>query len=80
MAGHSGTVPGAIPAEDMAAALELLRAALDAPPGDGGQPASGADGDGDNEPPVPLRRRAYPLLELMEKAVAEQCGMLWDQP
>lgn len=79
LAGHSGTVPGAIPAEDMAAALASLRAALDrlagAEPGE-----AGSDADADAEPAVPLARRAYPMVELMDRAVAEGCGLHWDQP
>ena len=74
MAGHSATVPGAIPAEDVAGAASRLRAALERKPEEG-EPDSEAEGD--EEPAVPLGRRAFPLLELMDRAVAEACGIRW---
>ena len=82
MTGHSGTVPSAIPAEDMAQAVKRLRDALDhVAPEDSEDDAGDNSGTagGDNDPPVPLRRRAFPLLDLMDRAVAEGCGMHWDK-
>ena len=80
MAGHSGTVPSAIPADGVAQALSRLRGALERLPPD---PADGnnseAEGDA-GEAPVSLARRAYPLLDLLEKAVAEEGGIRWDEP
>lgn len=81
MAGHSGTVPGAIPAEEVPAALERLERALEARAPEEPDAAPG-DGDGDDderEPPVSLRQRAYPLLELLRDARREQCGIMWEQ-
>ena len=79
LCGHSATVPGAIPAEDVADALQRLRSALAAVPEEPQGQADG-DADGEKEPPVPLRRRAFPLLELLGKAVDEGCGVQWDEP
>ena len=59
IAGHSGTVPGAIPADEIPAALARLEAAMAGQPG----PQPEAEGeDKDKEPPVSLRMRAVPLL------------------
>ena len=82
MSGHSGTVPGAIPADEIGVALGRLDAAL------AGQPhavdeesGGGTSGDGgDREPPVSLRQRAFPLLELLRNAEREECGVMWEQP
>jgi len=77
MAGHSGTVPGAIPADEVAQALARLEAAL------AGQPREavpeGADGEEDKEPPVSLQQRAFPMLELLRDALRDQCGIMWDK-
>ena len=77
MAGHSASVPGAIPAQEIATALAALESALakvDEPPADAG------DGqDPEREPPVTLSRRAWPLLELLRNAMREECGVMWDR-
>lgn len=76
--GHSETVPGAILAEDVPAALERLKAALanikatPAPKGSG----KSVDEDGD-EPPVSLAHRALPLVELLTAAARQKCDVMW---
>jgi hypothetical protein len=75
MMGHSGTVPSAIRPEDIPAALARLRGALNAEPGQPAKPARSGEGDG--EPPVSLGRRAFPLIELLERAVREECEVMW---
>ena len=76
--GHSGTVPGAIKAEDVPAALERLRDGLSAH-GAEPQPApSLTDEEERQEPPVNLSTRAYPLVQLLEAAAADQCDVMWD--
>lgn len=76
--GQSGNVPGALRAEDVAPALERLRAALDraeaAPPG---VTPSGDDGN-DDEQHVPLDKRAYPLIELLAAASERDCHVMWE--
>ncbi|MHB1247478.1 MAG: DUF1840 domain-containing protein [Sulfuriferula sp.] len=73
--GHSATVPGAILAADVPAALQKLLAgvATSAPQSD----LAGAD-NGD-EPEVSLSHRALPLVKLLEAAVAAKADVMWDQ-
>ena len=82
--GHSGTVPSAIKAEDVPAALARLEAALaqrkaadatdaaDAPKDDRGRV------DYDAPRKVTLTQRAVPLLELLRAAVANKADVMWD--
>lgn len=81
--GHSGTVPGAILAADLPAALTSLRKALEeqalVPP----PPApTTTDGDEDEErerePPVSMRMRALPLIDMIETAIARGSDLMWD--
>lgn len=78
--GHSGTIPGAIAADDVPAALERLREALAV---QGAEPASGAEGEaeeaGEREPPVTLAKRAYPLIEMLKAAAANNSYVMWDR-
>jgi Domain of unknown function (DUF1840) len=75
--GHSGTVPSAIDAADVPAALERLQGAVavqknvesDAPPT--------ARDEHDAEPAVKLSHRALPLLELLRAAAAKKVGVSW---
>jgi len=82
--GHSGTVPGAILAPELPAALAQLRRALDElaaqpPP----SPPTRAEGDDDEErerePPVSLRMRAVPLIDMIETAIARGSDLMWDR-
>ena len=73
--GHSGTVPGAIKADDVPAALARLRAGIEEhgdevtspPPRD----------DEDRQPTVHLAQRAQPLIELLESAVSNEDDVMW---
>lgn len=74
MTGHSGDVPGAILAADTAGALERLKTALK------GEPASPPEDDEDGpkkEPVVTLRQRAWPLIDLLERAAKKGCDVMW---
>lgn len=72
MMGHSATVPGAIRAEDVPAALNRLTAALDA---EKSAPApAGKDGE---EPAVSLAHRALPLIELLSAAAKKKSYVTW---
>jgi hypothetical protein len=80
MMGHSGTVPSAIRAEDVPAALERLKHSL------GGEKTSGdaqagteAAGRGENEQNVSLRDRALPLIELLTAAARKHRDVMWDK-
>ena len=79
--GHSGTVPGAILAADLPAALASLRqtlatqaAAPPVPAGDGED-----EEQQEREPPVSLRMRAVPLLEMIETAIARDSDLMWER-
>ena len=75
MMGHSGTVPGALLAEDVQAALERLEAAVEADeplP----EPEETSEGE-DDEPPVSLQHRALPLIDLLKAAVKANCNVMW---
>lgn len=78
--GHSGTVPGALAADEVAGALERLRQAVaaepDAPTDE--EPAPPPDADGNREPPITLHQRAYPLMQLLETAAARGDNVRWD--
>ena len=77
MMGHSGTVPGAIRAADLKTARERLQSAV----ASAGSAPSGAeqDEDDDGKPPVTLKQRAHPLLDLLDRAAKEDCDVLWDK-
>jgi hypothetical protein len=78
MMGHSGTVPSALLAEDVPAALERLQAAVAAAGGEA-SPAPGESTEAEDEdPPVSLRHRALPLIELLQTAAKEECNVMWD--
>lgn len=76
MMGHSGTVPSAILADDIPAALERLKAAV-AEEKSSGVPED-ARGDDDGEPRISLAKRALPLIELLEAAARKHCDVMWE--
>lgn len=75
MMGHTPNVPGAILADDIPAALTRLRAALAL--SDTETDNTSAPND-EEEPPIPLARRALPLVALLESARAAQQNVMWD--
>jgi len=82
MMGHSGTVPSAILAKDVPAALARLKQAISAHKGvKPAAPPAKKEDDADEpvEPPVDLSHRALPLIELLEAAVAVQADVMWDK-
>ena len=76
MMGQSGGLPGALLAADIPAALEKLRRGVAAAPA---AAPGGSTNDGDEEPKVSLRQRAWPLIELLERCVSMKCDLLWDE-
>lgn len=85
MMGHSGTVPGALVAEELPDALKRLKQAIaenkttvaakpQKQPQDDNEPDEDA-----KEPPVQLAHRALPLIELLEASLAARCDVMWDQ-
>lgn len=80
MMGHSGTVPSALLAADIPAALARLEQGLAALPEDDGSSGTRLDaGDADAEPPVGLRLRAFPLIQLLSAAARQGCDVMWEE-
>lgn len=73
MIGHSPTVPGALLAADVPAALGRLTAAIeaakDSPPV--------ADEETQDEPAVSLAHRALPLIRLLAAAANSNSRVMW---
>lgn len=79
MMGHSGTVPGAIAAEDVPAALDCLKQAIAAAQTEeqATDLPKNIQSDNSNPPTVNLKHRALPLVELLTAAVKENCYVMW---
>ncbi|MCW8880856.1 MAG: DUF1840 domain-containing protein [Sedimenticola sp.] len=77
MMGHSGTVPSALLADEVPAALAHLEAAIEAEK-QSSQATEVAAVDDDDEPAVSLTHRALPLLELLKAAAKDKCNVMWD--
>ncbi|PKM43855.1 MAG: DUF1840 domain-containing protein [Gammaproteobacteria bacterium HGW-Gammaproteobacteria-1] len=79
MMGHSGTVPGALPAEDIPAARVHLQKALAAQQAAAAEtPQDGVEDDEEQEEAPPLSLRALPLLELLDASARAGCDVMWD--
>ena len=72
MMGHSGTVPSAILAADVPAALSRLTAGIEAVKAE-----PSVDEEDEDEPQVSLSHRALPLIDLLTAAVKEGCDVMW---
>ena len=72
MMGHSGSVPGAILAEDVPMALSRLTAALDA-----GTASPSAEDEDPDEPVVSIAHRGLPLINLLTAAAKADCNVMW---
>ncbi len=83
--GHSGTVPSALLAEDVPAALERLKAAIAAQKAtvedesDSVQDDENDDDKDSDERTVNLAHRALPLIELLEASATAKCNVMWDK-
>lgn len=76
MMGHSGTIPSAILAEDVPAALNRLTAAINSE--NASLLIDEDKGEEDaNEPVVSLANRALPLINLLTAAANEGCDVMW---
>lgn len=76
--GHSGVIPGAIRAEDLPKALAMLKTSVKAEmaieePNDSLQVSE------DSENFVSIDKRAMPLIELLEAAIARNEDVMWDE-
>ena len=72
MMGHSGTVPGAILAADIPAALSRITAGLDKT-----RTETSADDLEEDEPRVSLSNRALPVVGLLTAAAQQNCDVMW---
>ena len=72
--GQSGSVPGAILAADIPAAVEKLKRGV---AGGDAQPAGKAGDDGEGD--VSLKNRAHPLIELLERAAKNGDDVVWEE-
>lgn len=81
MMGHSGTVPGALRAAEIPAAIAKLQQALvvAGPEEKNKQSAQPQATDPDAPPSVGLGLRAYPLIQLLSAAVQQDCDVLWGE-
>lgn len=77
MMGQSGAVPGAILAADIPGAVGKLRQALTGPSAAAPQKQDRED-DSDAEPKIGLGQRAFPLLELLERAAKQGSDVIWE--
>lgn len=78
MMGHSETVPGAILAADVPAALDRLKQAIAAAKEEPVQRKStDAQDEDSDERPVSLANRALPLIGLLEAAARENADVMW---
>jgi hypothetical protein len=74
MMGQSGAVPGAILSQDIPSALQRLRQAIGQNPGAGTQTQTD-----DEEPQVNISQRAFPLIELLERAAKSGADVIWEE-
>jgi hypothetical protein len=77
MMGQSGAVPGAILAQDIPGALQRLRQGVGAAPS--ATATGAAKNDDDREPTVQLSQRAFPLIELLERASKAGADVIWEE-
>jgi hypothetical protein len=76
MMGHSGTVPSALLARDVPAALARLKQQLASRATE--EDASMRSGDDDDEEePVGLALRAHPLIEMLSAAAEQEADVMW---
>jgi hypothetical protein len=73
--GHSGSIPGAIRADDLPLALTSLKAAIQSEMVviDEDEDASARESDDF----VSIDKRALPLIELLEAAIAQNDDVMW---
>ena len=80
MAGHSGTVPSALLAGDIPAALARLKRELAAAaPDEAGKQDVRPGADDADAPPVGLQLRAYALIQMLSAAGEQGCDVMWNE-
>lgn len=76
--GHSGTVPDALLANEVPAALDHLRKSVASHQGVVAEPLASIQ-DEPSEHTVNLAQRALPLIELLADSAKAKCNVMWDQ-
>lgn len=76
MMGHSGTIPSAIAAKDVPAALEHLHKALEAESPEELEEVVNKDEE-EEETEVSMSGRAFPLVEMLKAAARENEAIMW---
>lgn len=81
LAGHSGTVPGALVAADIPPALAHLKQELAAAGTEEETERSVPSGveDADTPPAVGLGLRAFALIQLLSAAARQGCDVTWEE-
>jgi hypothetical protein len=74
--GHSGTVPGAILAKDIPEVLSRLEDGIQRTKSHAG-PNVGAEHNEDQDPPISLGHRAFPLISMLKAAHKKNCNVMW---
>lgn len=74
MMGHSGTVPSAIAAKDIPAALDHLHKALEA---HSPEELVESENEDEEEIQVSMSGRAFPLVEMLKAAKRENQPIMW---
>ncbi|KTD06076.1 hypothetical protein Lgra_2853 [Legionella gratiana] len=69
--GHSGTIPGAIKSENLPEALTHLQSGL-------GKEEKIVEDDEENDGKISLKKRAVPLISLLQAAIKKDKDVLWD--
>jgi len=77
MMGHSGTVPSALLARDVPAALARLKQQLASRATEEDVSTRSGDDDEDAEEPVDLALRAHPLIEMLSAAAEQEADVMW---
>ena len=79
MMGQSGAVPGAILAPDIPAAVERLRQSISMQiEPEKKQPRDG-ESEAESDQRVSLSQRAFPLIELLERAAKNGSDVIWEE-
>jgi len=78
MMGLSGQVPGAVMADDVAAARSALTQSLDALESDSDDDQANTKSNDEGDAPVALSTRAIPLLAMLESAAENGDNVMWE--
>lgn len=76
--GHSGTVPGAMVAEEIPEALTRLQKGVEKSKKNEQLSAAEQTEENDEEPQISLAHRALPLINMLKAASAKKCNIMWE--